>query len=119
MLADPALAQAPARRVPLGPGDHLRAALLALASGHGDVVRHDHKRWASVTFEGARHTLVLRFEGVAGIAAGEDLIAALPDHEFAVPRQIVAEATVTAVDHQLKPEPAMTVNCELMLLDDT
>ena len=51
--------------------------------------------------------------------AAERLIAALPDYEFALPGQLVADATVTAVDHRIHPEPRMTITCELLLLTDT
>jgi hypothetical protein len=98
--------------------DRLREALAALAGGHGAVVNHSEKAWASVTFAGARHTVVLRFAGPAAVAAGETLIAELPEHEFAIPGQLVADATVTAADHRLLPEPLLTVTCELLLLEE-
>ncbi|GAA4041556.1 hypothetical protein GCM10022213_09750 [Parerythrobacter jejuensis] len=50
--------------------------------------------------------------------AGEDLVATLPDHEFAIPRQLVADATITAVESELLPVPRMLVECELLLLED-
>ena len=50
--------------------------------------------------------------------AGEALIAELPDHEFAIPGQIVADAAITAADHVLAPAPCLTVTCELLLLKD-
>jgi len=46
------------------------------------------------------------------------LIAELPDHEFALPGQLVADASVSAVDHALAPSPRLTVTCELLLLED-
>ena len=49
---------------------------------------------------------------------GEALIAMLPDHEFALPGQLVADASVSAVDHALAPSPRLTVTCELLLLED-
>ncbi|MGX7952187.1 hypothetical protein ACWPM1_06425 [Tsuneonella sp. HG249] len=76
------------------------------------------RAWASITFEGARHTIDIVFRGVPAVETGEIFIAALPDHEFVIPGQLVAEATVTAVDHQLVPVPKMAVTCELLLLRD-
>jgi hypothetical protein len=97
-------------------GERLRDALLALA-GPGKIEAHREKNWASITFAGARHTIDLGFDGAAAVEAGELFIAALPDHEFAIPGQIVAEATVVEVEHRLDP-PSMRVTCELLLLED-
>ena len=99
-------------------GDRLRRAVLALAHGHGEVQHHAEKAWASITFAGTRHTLRVVFEGEDAVAAGEELVAALPDHEFAIPRQLVADATITGVESTLLPEPRMLVECELLLLED-
>jgi hypothetical protein len=118
MFADADHLVPPAKRAPAGPAARLRDALVSLAGGHSEVLRHHEKPWASITFEGARHTLELRFVGPEAVAAGETLVAELPEHEFAVPGHIVADATVTAVDHVLAPEPMMTVTCELLLLKD-
>ncbi len=106
------------RRAPLGPAGHLGQAMLELAAGHGRIVRHCEKPWASVTFEGARHTVELTFDGAEGVAAGEVLIETLANHEFAIPGQLVADANVIAVDHSLLPEPRLAVICELLLLKD-
>lgn len=105
----------PARRTV---ADRLREALLALAGGRAEVLRHSEKAWASVTFEGSRHTLELRFDGMEAVEAGEQFIAALPEHEFAIPGQLVADATVTRVDHTLLPHPRMEIASELLLLAD-
>lgn len=108
----------PARTTPRGPAGHLRDALLRLAGGEAMCERQSERPWASVTFEGARHIFELCFEGHDAMLAGESLIEQLPDHEFAIPGQLVAEARVTGVDHRLAPEPRMTVTCELLLLKD-
>ena len=104
-------------RVRKGTSERLREALLALAGGHAQIAAHREKSWASITFAGARHTLELVFAGAEEVAAGEVFIADLPEHEFAIPRQLVAEATVVAVDHLLDP-PRMTVTCEVLMLDE-
>ena len=104
-------------RIRKGTSGHLRDALLTLADGHARIEAHREKSWASVTFAGARHRLLLVFEGEAAVGAGELFIANLPEHEFAIPGQLVAEATVAAVEHHLAP-PHMTVTCELLLLED-
>jgi len=106
----------PSVRTRRTPGERLRDAVLAVA-GSGTIVAHREKSWASITFAGARHTLGLTFEGREAVRAGELFIAGLPDHEFAIPGQIVAEANVVEVEHRLDP-PFMRVDCELLLLED-
>lgn len=101
-----------------GPARQVRAALRRLAGPRARIVRHAEQPWASVTFEGARHRVALLFEGDAAVAAGEAFIAALPDHEFAIPGKLVAEATVAEADHILLPTPRLAVTCELLVLED-
>ncbi len=103
------------RRAPWLP---LLSALLSLAGGRGELVRHTERSWASVTFSGTRHTVVLAFAGIEAIAAGEQFIDALPDHEFAIPRQLVADAAVVRVDHTALPQPRLEVEVELLLLEE-
>lgn len=100
------------------PANHLLAALQSLGDGQGAILRHEERSWASITFSGARHTLALRFTGDAAVAAGERFIAALPEHEFAIPRRLVADAAIVAVRHALLPEPTLEVECEVLLLDE-
>ena len=118
MLADtPTLASSP-RKARRDPANRLLGALHDLAGGHAAVSRHEERAWASITFAGSRHTLTLRFAGEAGVAAGEAFIAALPEHEFAIPRRLVADAAIVAVRHSLLPEPSLEVECEVLLLDE-
>ena len=97
---------------------HLIEAIMALAGGKALLVHHVERGWASVTFAGTRHTMRLAFAGDEAVAAGERFIALLPEHEFAVPSRLVADATVVAAKHGLLPEPRLTVEIELLLLDD-
>lgn len=99
-------------------GDRLREALLALGDFRGQVIAHTEKSWASITFSGARHTLALLFAGDEAVEAGERFIAALPDHEFALPGQLVADAAITEAEHRLLPTPRLMVQCELLLLEE-
>ncbi len=96
----------------------LLSAVLELTDGKAELVRHAERAWASVTFSGTRHTIVLAFRGKEAVAAGEMFIAALPDHEFAIARQLVADAAVVRVDHQALPAPVMEVEAEILLLED-
>ncbi len=107
-----------ARRQPRSVAEKLRDAVRALAGGHGDIVHHVEKAWASITFAGTRHIMRLVFDGDGAVEAGEGLIADLPEHEFAIPGQLVADATVAAVEHELLPHPRLLVECEVLLLED-
>lgn len=104
-----------ARRTPWLP---LLSELMTLAGGRAELLRHAERAWASVTFAGTRHTVTLCFSGTEAVAAGEAFIDLLPDHEFTIPRQLVADAAVVAVEHTALPEPRLEVTAELLLLED-
>ena len=97
----------------------LLASVMDLAGGQAELLRHSESPWASVTFSGSRHAMALAFSGNEAVAAGEAFIAALPEHEFTVARQIVADAAVVSVDHVLLPEPKVMVEIELLLVEDS
>ena len=116
--ADPVLIAAAPRPARTRPWMALLSALLRLGEGKADLVSPAERPWASVTFSGTRHTVRLAFAGTEAVNAGERLIDALPEHEFAIPRQLVADAAVLAVTHTVLPEPRLEVEVELLLLDD-
>ncbi|HZF45999.1 MAG TPA: hypothetical protein VEZ26_06665 [Sphingomonadaceae bacterium] len=122
MLADPAALPRTNHKVPAirrrSVADRLRAALQTLACGHARIASHRETSWASITFAGTRHRLELLFEGVEAVEAGEHFIAELPDYEFDIPRQLVADAAVMEVDHALSPQPRLAVSVELLLLEE-
>ena len=97
---------------------HLISAILSLSGGHGIVLRHDETVWASITFSGKRHMISLLFTGTDAIARGEEMIAALPDHEFTMPGKLVADAAVTKVDHRMVPTETCEISIELLVLDE-
>ena len=96
----------------------LLSAVLELGQGCAELLRHTDRPWASATFTGSRHTILLAFNGNTAVAAGEALIDALPEHEFTIPRQLVADAAVIAVEHTLLPQPRLQVELALLLLED-
>lgn len=98
-------------------GERLVEALAALAQGRAEMVRHSESSWASITFAGTRHRITLLFDGAEAVDAGECFIAFLPEHEFALPGHLVADAAVVEVDHVAHP-PRLTVVCELLLLEE-
>ena len=99
------------------PGERLLEAIHALAGGKAQLLSHGETSWASITFAGTRHKVELEFAGADAVEAGECFIAFLPEHEFSIPGQLVADAAVIAVDHRIEP-PLMRVTAELLLLDE-
>jgi len=97
--------------------DRLVEAVMALADGHGEVVEHKARSWASITFSGTRHQLVIDFEGTEAVEAGEELVARLEDHEFSIPGQLVADAAIRAVEH-VPSTGSLIVHAELLLLEE-
>lgn len=118
LSADQAMLSAVRRTARNRPWLPLLSAVLDLAGGHGELLSHAERSWASVTFSGTRHTVALAFHGAEAVAAGETFIDALPEHEFTVPRHLMADAAVVAVDHTTLPEPRLEVTVELLLLED-
>jgi hypothetical protein len=114
ITAQPASRPAPRTRQPWS---RLLKAVLDLAGDRAELVRHVERDWASATFAGTRHAMTLRFTGAAAAEAGESFIAKLPDHDFSIPRYIVADAQIIAVDDQQLPTRKLTVEIELLLLD--
>ena len=101
-----------------GAGGHLRKALVGLGNGHGGIIHHSEKPWASITFSGSRHAIRMVFDGAEAAEAAEELIARLPEFEFSIPGQLVADATITGVEHTMVPQPRVMVECEMLLLVD-
>ena len=99
--------------------DRVRSALLTITNGHGTLLSHEEKAWASITFSGTRHEVVLEFCGPDAVAAGEELIERLPDHEFTLPRQLVADATIGKVDHRFGAMERLEVTAVLLLLEES
>ena len=109
---------APAPRARRTTADRVRSALMALTGGAGTLITHDEKAWASITFAGTRHEVTLEFCGADAVVGGEELIARLPDHEFRIPGQLVADATVTKVDHRFGAMERLEVTAVLLLLEE-
>lgn len=102
-----------------GPGGRLRAQIDSLSAGLAVIESHCETPWASVTFSGARHSMVLQFAGIEAVAAGDLLIARLSEHEFAIPGQLVADAAVIEAESTLLPVPTLRVRIEILLLEES
>ncbi len=101
------------------PWAKLLDALVALTGGHGELISHTERPWASATFSGSRHTVTLDFDGLEAIAAAEQFIAVLPDHEFDIRGQLVADATISEASLSMLPEPKFVVVADLLLLEES
>ena len=100
------------------PSIRLLDAVLRLGGVHAELMSHAERPWASATFSGTRHTFTLLFNGADGATAAEDFIAALPEHEFTISGQLVADAAVSEVIHDTLPVERMVVECDVLLLAD-
>lgn len=100
------------------PALRLLDAVMRLAGPEAELLSHAERPWASATFSGTRHTITLTFAGVDGIAAGESFIAILPDHDFTLPGQLVADAGISEVTQVTQPQPLMVVEADLLLLSE-
>ena len=117
-LAPRMFVASPSLTRPRGASHRLLSEVLDLAGPETALVSHAERAWSSATFSGARHTIILKFAGAEAIECGEAFIAALPDHEFTVPGHLVADATIASVEQQYVPHPCLTVEAELLLLED-
>lgn len=77
------------------------------------VTAADWRRWASVTFTGARHRLTL--EASAG-AALDRWLAALPEHEFALSGHIVADLAVAGMR---RGEDRTEIDLEVLTVEES
>jgi len=100
------------------PSLQLLDAVMRLAGPHADLMSHAERPWASVTFTGMRHTITVHFSGLGGADAADAFIHALPEHEFTIRGQLVADAAVSEVLHITVPHERVVVDVELLLLDD-
>lgn len=89
-----------------------------LAGPGATLGAHRETPWASITFSGWRHDMRLNFGGEEGIAAAERFVDRLSDHEFAIPGQLVADATVTIMLVRHLPVPSAEVDIEVLVLDE-
>ncbi len=99
--------------------DRVREALIVMCRGEADVISHEETPWASITFEGTRHEITLAFEGSDAVAVGEEFIAELSEHEFRIPGQLVADASVREVDHRFGADERLEVKAVLLLLEES
>lgn len=69
--------------------------VMEICGESSELVGAHEREWASATFSGARHSLDLLIPAGDAGAALPDAIAQLPDHEFDLTGEIVADCAVT------------------------
>jgi len=100
------------------PDADVPAALMALAGGHGRLLWHKSKGWASATFEGSRDELCLEYLGAEAVAAAEPMLMGLRDAEIDLPGRIVAEAELGWNTRLAKPDDRIVAVIDLLLVKD-
>ena len=93
----------------------LRRALEASAEAAGcpvTLVESDWTRWASATFTGARHLLVLTAPAGSALDAW---IAGLPEAELRLRRHLVADLVV---EHVCRAAKAVTISLEVLTVEE-
>jgi hypothetical protein len=68
--------------------------------GDVEVASLARTEWASVTFCGARHRLCVALHGPGAVGAAADFLADLPEMEFEIPGQIVADVALLSEERR-------------------
>jgi hypothetical protein len=90
----------------------LCAALLRMAAP-AHIIRSQERPWASVTFSGARHWITLHVPSDrAGVLEAE-----LPEADFSLPGQLVADLAITAT-HALGAETQLDIEALTVVYAD-
>lgn len=92
-------------------------ALLTLSDMKAELVRHAEHPWASASFSGSRHTVTLRFNGIEAAIVGEAMIEELPEHEFTIAGQLVADCSITSTERTVNPL-TLTFEVDLLLIEE-
>ncbi|MEQ1509563.1 MAG: hypothetical protein ABL909_04075 [Sphingopyxis sp.] len=90
--------------------------VLTLIGPAAELIEAQERPWASATFSGARHIIILRIPLADDAASAPAILSSLPDHEFALPGEIVADCTVTMQDKVRKDNGTTMLICTVELL---
>lgn len=66
--------------------------LFKLSDSYVDLLSHEQKDWASISFSGTKHNVRLRFNCAERLA---EFARKLPDHDFCIDGQLVADAVAS------------------------
>lgn len=102
----------------VAPNPDVAEALMRLADGHGRLLWHHSKQWASRSFVGSRDELCLEYMGAEAMAAGTALADQLGELEFRLPGRTVTETLLGFNTRLQKPMPRFVAVFELLLVKD-
>lgn len=102
----------------IAPNDDVAAALMRLANGHGRLLWHHSKSWASASLVGTRDELCFEYLGVEAMDAGTALVDQMRDLEFRLPGRTVADAVLGYNRRLQMPAPRFVAVIELLLVKD-
>ena len=100
------------------PDSDVPAALMALAGGHGRLLWHKSKDWASTTFKGSRDEVAFEFMGDGAVEAGDRMLMAMHSAEFVLFDRTVADIELTYSTRLMRPMRRMIAVIELLLVAD-
>lgn len=73
--------------------------------------------WHSLTFDGERHELGIRFTGTDSARQAERMLGGIEEHEFAIPGVCVVDIAVAARSQEA--DGSVRVTLEALTLDDS
>lgn len=94
----------------------IAAALLKGVNRAGHIKSHGETQWASATFTGARHALVVRFVGADAFASAGCLQRKIKSDDIEIPGQLIVEMKVVRVTHELHPAAFVDVEVSALTL---
>lgn len=103
-------------RTPTGTAARLIRALLELLGPEAELVAAHEREWASATFSGARHRIDLRVPLADAASAPSPALAALPEHDFALSGEIVADCVLTTQRRERSADGRYWLACSVELL---
>lgn len=118
-----ACAAVPVRRLPapeatVDPDPDVPAALMALAGGHGRLLWHKSRPWASANHAGSRDEVALEFFGGDASDAGEAMLFTMHEAEFVLFGRIVADIVLGYHTRLYRPQKRTIAVIELLLIED-
>lgn len=100
------------------PDPDIPAALMALAGGHGRLLWHKSRPWASASFVGSRDEIALEFFGPEASDAGEAMLMTVHDAEFVLSGRTVADIELRYHTRLYRPTRRSVAILELLLVKD-
>ena len=91
-------------------------AVCGALGGNADLIESQERPWASATFSGARHIITVRIPVDERDSTVPTLLAKLPDYEFNVPGEIVADCVVSMQRHNRDCDGRLWLLCTVELL---